>query len=74
VRYKLKYQLQPFRIPAGWIVQYNELYEVSPIAIEPDDAVWLFGEDSFNWSTFPRTGSSMSAGIHPAIWRKAPTD
>lgn len=40
--------LQPLRIPAGWLIAYNDgLYECDPLPelIAEEDRLWLFKED-----------------------------
>ena len=39
--------LQPLRIPTGWVVSYNRLFELDPdpAALSHDEAVAFFGED-----------------------------
>src|SRR5262249_50200206 len=39
--------LQPLRIPTGWVVSYNRLFELDPdpAALDRDEAVAFFGED-----------------------------
>ena len=35
-------QLLPLRIPAGWLVRYNELRQVDPEQIGPADPMWIY--------------------------------
>jgi hypothetical protein len=37
--------LQPLRIPAGWRVTFNKLYEIDPAVVPDDDRYWFLDED-----------------------------
>ena len=39
--------LQPLRVPTGWMVKYNRLMEVDPdpAALDLDAALWFFKQD-----------------------------
>jgi hypothetical protein len=38
MRRKLKYELQPLRVPSGWTITINNLYEVD---LTPETADWF---------------------------------
>ena len=59
--------LQPLRIPAGWLVKYNDgLYErdPQPECIPEDDRLWLFKEDMLQMKHL-RRNRLLDLGWHP---------
>ncbi len=58
--------LQPLRIPEGWRVQYNDLYEINPDSnITPeDDETWFFKEDLLQ-IMHPRLKRLLDVGWYP---------
>ena len=50
---KIKYKLQPLRIPETWTVGYNTFTEIDPLSIKNTDSDewWEFNEDMFQASS-----------------------
>lgn len=59
-------RLQPLRIPTGWVVSYNQLYELDPdpIAVDRELAISFFGEDILQF-TRPACNRLVDVGWYP---------
>ncbi len=58
--------LQPLRIPTGWVVSYNRLFELDPdpSILSHDEAVAFFGEDLLQF-TRPSSNWLVDVGWYP---------
>lgn len=59
-------QLQPLRIPEGWIVDYNSLHEIDPdsLTLPSNERECLFKEDLLQMR-HPNTNRLLDVGWYP---------
>ncbi|MDR1285062.1 MAG: hypothetical protein LBJ88_02550 [Campylobacteraceae bacterium] len=42
------FNLQPVKVPVGWVITYNNFFDIDPLKIKNDDILWdNFTEDLF---------------------------
>lgn len=60
--------LQPLRIPTGWLVAFNDLREIDPVAdsIPEEDHLWFFKEDMLQMKQ-PRFNRVLDVGWYPSF-------
>jgi len=61
MRRKLKYELQPLRVPSGWTITINNLYEVD---LTPETAEW-FSSSVLLGGARQTTGHCFDSRVEP---------